>query len=221
MRLSRGTCILALAILTASRLGSQQLREDSYTWYVGATGGALFFETQSQERSSIPSTGFQALILARRAALQISIEESFGSNEASAFGSSSSPTGSYVVTFDRLRKYSAILTAFPVRGTVEPYLGVGWGILHTVNTEVEGLFASPEEAAAAHEEAVQRGSTGFWSLVGGLQGRLMSTVVLFGQYQVTSSPSGGNLLVGPSHGITFGLRVSLGGAKEGIRGGGY
>jgi hypothetical protein len=221
MRVSRGTSILVLSLLTASRLGGQQLRDDSYTWYVGATGGALFFETQSQGRAGIPSTGFQALILAKRAALQLSIEESFGSNEASAFGSSSAPTGSYAVTFDRLRKYSAMLMAFPIRAKVEPYLGVGWGILHTVNTQVEGFFTSPDEAAAAQADAVQRGSTGFGSLVGGVQGHLLPTLVLFGQYQVTSAPGGVNLLVGPSHGFTVGLRVSMGGAKEGIRGGGY
>ena len=43
----------------------------------------------------------------------------------------------------------------------------------------------------------------------------------FGQYQITTSPSAGHLLRGPSHTIGGGLRFSLGGSKEGVRGGGY
>jgi hypothetical protein len=107
------------------------------------------------------------------------------------------------------------------RSRLEPYLGFGFGILHTVGTEVGGFFTDPDDAAAANEEAVNRGSSGFGSLIGGLQYRLSPKLVVYGQYQVTSSPSAGSLLVGPTHTMVAGLRFGLGNAKEGVRGGGY
>ncbi len=213
---------LSLALLTASSLSAQQLREDSYRWYFGVQGGVTMFESQTQTRTSIPSAGAHALILAKRAGLQIGVEEAFGSDEASAFGDPGAPNGTRQVTFDRLRKYSATLMAFPLRqADVEPYLGVGFGILHTVNTQVLGFTTSTDEAVAAQEAARDLGSTGFGSFIGGLQARVSPGVVLFAQYQVTTSPAAGSLLIGPSHGITGGFRLSLGGAKEGIKGGGY
>ena len=222
MRVSQAALAAGITtLLCANAVAAQHLREDSFKWFFGVTGGALIFETQTQTHSGLPTTGIQALIMAKRAALQISIEESFGSNEMSAFGDPTAPNGSRDVSFDRIRKYSAILMAFPVRAKVEPYLGVGWGILHTVNTEVQGFFTSPFLGSLAEEEAKQRGSTGFGTLLGGVQGRITPSIVLFGQYQITTSPSSSSLLVGPSHSITAGLRFSLGSAKEGIQGGGY
>lgn len=222
MRVSPRALTLGLVLLTAAPLSAQQLREDSYSWYVGAQGGVLLFESQTQTRTSIPAGGAHALIVAKRAALQISIEEAFGSGEESAFGDPSAPNGTRPVTFDRLRKYSATLMAFPLRNSrVEPFLGLGFGILHTVNTQVQGFFTSPDDAALAQEDAKERGSSGFGSLVGGVQARVSPLFVVFAQYQIASSPSSGQLLVGPTHSIVGGFRISLGGSKEGIRGGGY
>jgi hypothetical protein len=222
MRVSRRTLAALLVVTSAAPLAGQQLRSDSYRWYVGAMAGVLLFESQTQTRSGIPSAGAHALIIAKRAALLLSVEEAFGSDEASAFGDATDPDGTRPVRFDRLRKYSATLMAFPLRNSeVEPYFGVGFGILHTVNTVVEDVFTSPFEAALAEDEAKQRGSTGFGSLVAGVQARVSPLVAVFAQWQITTSPADGKLLVGPSHGLAGGVRVSLGGAKEGIRGGGY
>jgi hypothetical protein len=66
-------------------------------------------------------------------------------------------------------------------GAAQPYLGVGYGILHVVNP-------TPGSSAAFQSDAVELGSFGFGSFVGGLQfqvGRFMA----FGQYQITTSPS--------------------------------
>lgn len=222
MRLSARTLMLTLTLSLAGSLQAQQLREDSYRWYVGPQGGILMFETQTQTRSSIPTTGIHMLVMAKRAALQLAIDEAFGSDEGSAFGDAGAPNGTRPVTFGRMRKYSATLMAFPLRRAgVEPFLGIGFGVLHTVNTQVQGVFTSPGEAAISQAAAKDLGSTGFGSLVLGVQGRLSPSMVLYGQYMITTSPAAGNLIVGPSHGLTAGLRFSLGGAKEGIQGGGY
>lgn len=224
MRVSSGPLAALLVLCLAEPLAAQELREDSFKWYVGAQGGVLLFESQTQNRTGIPMGGAHALILAKRAALQISVEEGFGSNEASAYGDPLDSDGQRRVSFDRLRKYSATLMAFPLRDhNVEPFFGVGFGILHTVNTAFPSTeaFTSPFEAALAEVEARERGSTGFGSIVVGVQGRVSPLIRLFAQWQVTTSPALGKLLVGPSHSLTGGFRVSLGSAKEGIRGGGY
>ena len=222
MRVSIGALALALATLGGvSALEGQQLREDSYRWYMGAQGGGLWFETQTQTSTMVPVGGLQALIVGKRGGLMLSWEEAFGSNEQSAFGDANAPNGTREVTFDRLRKYSATLMAFPLRSRFEPYLGVGFGILHTVGTEVTGFFTTPDEAAIATETARNKGSTGFGSFVGGVQYRISPIVTVYGHYQITTAPSSGNLLVGPSHTLIAGVRFGLGNAKEGIRGGGY
>lgn len=222
MRMSIGALSLAIATLAGGApLEAQQLREDSYTWYIAPQGGMLFFETQTQSSSGIPTFGVQAMIVGKRGGLMLSWEEGFGSDETSAFADPTATNNARDVTFDRLRKYSAILMAFPLRSRVEPYLGVGFGIMHTVGTDVGGVFTDPAAAGAAQEQATDLGSTGFGSLVGGLQFRISPKLVLYGQYQATTSPASGKLLVGPTHTIVGGIRLGLGSAKEGIQGGGY
>ena len=103
MRVSTGA-LITLSLFSAAALDAQQLREDSFKWYVGAQGGVLMFETQTQFSSSIPSAGMHALIIAKRAGLQLSIDEAFGSAEESAFGDVTAPQGARLVTFDRIRK---------------------------------------------------------------------------------------------------------------------
>lgn len=222
MRVYVRTLILLAALLGGNgALAAQQLREDSYRWYIGPQGGALLFQTQTQDYSAIPSAGLHILVMGKRAGLILSLDEAIGSEESSAFGDATAPNDQRDVTFDHLRKYTAALMAFPLRGRFEPFVGLGFGILHTTGTQVAGAFTDPDAAADALAEAKERGSTGFGSLLGGLQLRASKNLVIFGQYQVTTAPSDGSLLVGPSHGIIAGIRLGLGKAKEDIKGGGY
>ena len=222
MRVSPGALTLAFLTLAASgALEAQQLREDSYRWFIAPQGGIFLFETQTQSSTAIPVVGAQALIIGKRGGLIVEYDEALGSEETSAFGDSDAPNGVREVTFDRIRKYSATMMAYPLRSRLEPFIGVGFGIMHTVGTEVDATFTSPEEAAEVIDEAVDRGSTGFGSLVGGVQYRVSPRLVLYGQYQITTSPAAGKLLIGPTHTIVGGIRLGLGNAKEGVRGGGY
>jgi hypothetical protein len=104
---------------------------------------------------------------------------------------------------------------------LEPYLGVGFGLMHTVGTEITSSITTPEEAIAADSVLQVRTSTGFGAFVGGLQYGAGSSMVVYGQYQITTSPSSGNLLTGPTHAFLFGVRFLLGRAKDDIKGGGY
>lgn len=205
-------------------LEAQAPGNGEFQWYLGGQGGVMFFKTPTQGRSGIPTFGGQTLIVAKRTGLLLSFEEGIGSHETSAY---TDGNGVQSVTFNDIRKYTASLMAFPIRSAAQPYLGVGYGILHVVNP-------TPLSSAAFQSDAVELGSFGFGTFVGGVQfqlGRFMA----FGQYQITTSPSQktvttsdgttilatGRLLDGPTHTFSGGLRIGLGSAREGVRSGGY
>ena len=215
----------ALALcLGIAPLSAQLPGNGTFQWYLGGQGGAMFFKTPTQSRSAMPTFGGQALIVAKRTGLMLSFEEGVGSDETSSY---TDGNGVQNVTFNDIRKYSAVLMAFPFRSAAQPYIGVGYGLIHVVNP-------TPTNPAAFQSDANELGSSGFGTFVGGLQfqvGRLMA----FGQYQITTSPSThavsdgsgtvvavGRLLDGPTHTFTGGLRIGLGNAREGVRSaGGY
>ncbi|MCL6650166.1 MAG: hypothetical protein K6U89_17790 [Chloroflexi bacterium] len=204
-------------MVTSQLAVAQELRPDSHRWYVGFQTGGLLFETQTQSRSTIPFGGAHVLVMAKRTGLVLSVEEGFGKGERSAYADADEPSGARAVTFDRLRKYTATVLAFPLSGTVEPYAGLGFGILHTVNTEVQGFFTSPEDAGMATLLVKDLGSTGIGTVLGGAQYRASPNLVVFGHYQITTSPADGRLLRGPSHTVAFGIRLGLGRARDEVR----
>ncbi|HEX9895729.1 MAG TPA: hypothetical protein VGA78_17490 [Gemmatimonadales bacterium] len=238
MRVFIAALSVIVTLVSVGSLEAQQLRPDSYRWYFGVQGGALLAQTQTQDYKTFPSAGAHLMVVGKRGGVMLSFEESFGDQEGSAFafiyqqetedivdGQTVTDTvdvfAIHQAGFDRVRKYSASLMAFPIRAQLEPYLGVGFGLMHTVGTRVESTIPTPLEGFLADSVVRVRSSTGFGSFVGGLQYGAGGRVVVYGQYQITTSPAGGNLLTGPSHTFLFGLRFGLGRAKEDIKGGGY
>jgi hypothetical protein len=222
--------VLALC-LGAANLSAQQPGNGTFQWYVGGQGGILNFETSAQGRSTIPAGGAHLLITARRTGLLLSVENGFGSNEVGVYtmqvidsAGALVSQGTVGATFNDIRKYSAMLMAFPIKGPATPYFGIGVGIMHTGGHNPDDDFAK------------SMGSSGFGSLLGGLNFRV-SRFSAFGQYQVTTGPGTrqasqtfsdnsrivtfGSLLTGPTHTFSAGLRFSLGNAKERASGGGY
>ena len=214
------TAAMLAVLFNSSTLEAQTGGRNPFSWYLGGSGGVMLFETPTQERGGIPMAGGNMLITAKRTALLLSIEEGFGSDETTAYIDPSAPGGQRAVTFNDLRKYSAVLLAYPLKSAAQPFIGIGAGILHVVNPQPIGTFATPDEQANARSTALDLGSTGFASLVAGLQLQVGSFAI-YGMYQITTSPTRGKLLEGPTHSLSAGLRLSLGGAKEGITGGGY
>ncbi len=220
--LTRLLSLATLAVLMNATLARAQQVEHgigSNQWYIGAHGGVLIFETAAQERGGMPMAGGHLLVTVKRTGLLVSVDEGFGDNERSAYADTSAIGGTRGAAFNNIRKYSFILMAFPIKKPVTPFFGVGFGIIHAVNPQPLGPFGSPTDMENAAEETNRRGSSGFGSFVGGFQFRV-SRVAAFGQYQITSSPSR-KLLIGPTHSFAAGVRVGLGGAKEGITGGNY
>ena len=232
------TRILPLAaialVLGAAQLPAQQPGNTTFQWYIGGQGGIMDFGTAIQGRSQAPVGGVHLLVTTKRTGLLLSAEQMFGSNEQAGYTSAVlDSTGGLVsnnaigVNFDYLRKYSATLVAFPIKGPLTPFFGIGVGIIHA------GGFDAPDVAAKI------LGSSGFGSLVGGLNFKV-SRFSAFGQYQITTGPAPqidtftftqdgqtftvvneGNLFTGPTHTLTAGLRFGLGNARERPAGGGY
>lgn len=201
------TLLVALGAATLSAQSAVNERSDSWQWYVGPQVGVLFFETPTQGRGGIPVVGGHLLVMARNAGLTVSYEEAIGSDETSAIPDNSG--GAIDVTFNNIRRYSGILTIFPWSGSVQPYLGMGFGIQHVVNPNVEGVFDTPQDAALAQQEAQDRSGAGFISGMVGLQLRPSSRLVFYGNYHLVSS-AGDRLILGPTHTISAGIRIGLG-----------
>jgi hypothetical protein len=219
----RSIPVMALAVcLGAAQVSAQQPGNGDFQWYLGPQAGVMVFKTPAQGSSAIPIFGGQTLIVARRTGLLLSVEEAVGSDEQSSYAD---VNGTQTVTFNDIRKYSAVLMAFPVKAAAQPYLGAGFGLIHVVSPQVG--------AGAFQSDAAELGSSGFGTFLAGLQfqlGRFMA----YGQWQVTTSPSNdtvedatgtsvafGRLLDGPTHTFSGGLRIGLGGSRETPKSGGY
>lgn len=209
-----------LLLTSAAAQAQQQRWDDSFKWYIGAQAGVLGFKTPTQSQGWVPTVGGQLNIVAKRTGLLLSVDEAFGSNETSGYTDVNAANNVRDVSFSHLRKYSAILTGYPVRGKTQPYFGLGFGLLQVINPQPGGFFTSPAQANLARDLASNKSTDGFISFVTGIQFRVGRTVG-FGQYQLSSAPSAGRLIRGASHALVGGLRFSLGGAREGIKGGGY
>jgi hypothetical protein len=229
-KVTRSIPVVLALCLGATSLSAQQPGNGTFQWYVGGHGGVMNYGTVAG-RDNAPVGGAHLLVTARRTGLLLSVEQGFdadggGAYNLAEFDSLGTLVSSETVatTFRYIRKYSATLMAFPIKGPATPFFGIGVGILHTGGHSVDDNFTK------------SMGSHGFGTLIGGLNFRV-SHFSAFGQYQVTTGPNlrnhtvvfsnkssmvaTGALLSGPTHAFTAGLRFSLGNAKERASGGGY
>jgi len=226
------TFIVLAATLGAAPASAQGT--SAFQWYVGGHGGVMSFRTPTQGRTYLPMAGGQILITARRTGLLLSVDQAFGSGETTSSQFVVSDTsgvlssGTLSWTFEGIRKYSAILLAYPVRNrNIQPFIGVGGGILHTTAN-------SPGPLADGSVES-DLSSTGFGTAVAGLEFRA-GPFSAFGQYQITTKhgfkqtdavlqtgASGepimvrsdfGEWMTGANHSVSGGLRIGLGSAKD-------
>jgi hypothetical protein len=244
MRIVKQSLALAAlgSLLVSAGAAAQQGGTGAFKWYVGGHGGVTSFRTVADGRDLMPVAGGHLLITAKRTGLLLSVDQGFGSDHATqTFYQITDSTNNVVSsgtrnwTFDGIRRYSAILVAYPVRNpNIQPFVGIGGGIMHTTGN-------SPGPFADGSVES-ELSSTGFGTAIAGLEFRL-GPFSAFGQYQVTTkqgfkrldtvlqSDANGKTLfketdfgewtLGAFHVLTGGLRFSLGSAKEDARSGGY
>jgi len=215
MRLPSRSLLASLAVLaaSASQLNAQK-GTDSYKWYIGPEAGVMLFKTQNQSMTGAFAAGGHILITAKRTALMVSYDQAFRNNNVSSFSDASAPTGVRSTNFNNVGRLSFMLLAMPVQTHIQPFIGLGFGILRTVknNPDQTGL-TSADEVQAAKDAAGSAGSYGFGAATVGLQLRA-GGVAVFGQYQISTGPGSNKLLVGANHSIMGGIRLSLGSSKD-------
>lgn len=239
--LSIPVAVLALC-LGAAKLPAQQPGTSNFHWYVGGHGGVTSFRSPLTGREYLPVGGGHILITARRTGLLLSVDQGFGSDELAVTNfevrdslDNVAESGSEVWTFQGIRRYSATLLVYPVRiPNIQPYLGVGLGILHSTGN-------SPGPFADGNVESTLS-SAAFLSGTAGLEFRL-GPFSAFGQWQVATrhgqkeavnvlrrDQTGkvlmkridfGEWTLGAYHTLSAGLRFNLGNARERATGGGY
>jgi hypothetical protein len=204
--------IAAIAIAATLPGTAAAQRGDSYTWKLGINAGVMAFQTVGNLQTTvIPSAGAHFMVMARRGGLMVGVDEGIGTNEKATDN----------VLFNDLRRYQAVLMAFPVSGAVEPYFGGGVGIMQVVGPRVDHQqITDPVEQAAILADARERSASGFLTALVGVQGR-MGRVTIFAQYQAGTSPSDDKLLHGSTQTLLGGLRIGLGSARDGVAAGGY
>jgi hypothetical protein len=216
--LTRSLAALGLAALAGTTsLGAQDAAGGvgAFRFYLGGQAGALVFETAAQNSGGVPLVGGHALITAKRAALLLQVDAGLGNNELAAYSDPTELDGVRTVSFDRIMRYQAVLMAYPLKSHVQPFVGLGFGIMTLHSTEIEGTFVDAAAEAEAEEIVEELGSTGFASFTAGLEFRV-GRLNAFGQYLVTTAPADGRLIVGATHTLAGGLRFSIGKANEGF-----
>ena len=139
--LTRALATLGLAALAgATSLSAQSAGVGAYRFYVGASGGAMNFETEEQTRGTIPMFGANALITADRVALLVAADFGLGSSEAASCPMHRPRWHPSPVTFDDINRYYFMLMAYPLRSHIQPFIGIGWGIQTLSNLQVQGTF---------------------------------------------------------------------------------
>ncbi len=203
MTLFRPVAAISALVLAVTLPGAAMAqRSDAYTWKLGLDAGIMTFQTRSQDTKVIPSAGAHILVMVRRGGLQFGFDEGIGSNEK---------TSSNLVLFNDIRRYQAVLLAFPKAGKLEPYFGAGGGILQVVGPRVDPVVTDPSQRATLLSAAEDASASAFATILGGLQGR-WGRMTAFVQYQATTSPSDDKLLKGATQSLLGGIRIGLGSA---------
>jgi len=202
--------IFAAVFAATITSAAQAQRNDSFTWKLGLNAGIMAYQTQSQGTTVVPTGGAHLLIMAHRGGVIFGVDEGIGTNEHATSA----------VLFNDVRRYQAALMAFPVAGPVEPYFGVGTGILQVVGPRVDPLqYPDPAQRQSILDDAHDRTTSGFLTFIAGVQGR-WNRFTVFGQYQVATAPGDDKLLKGANQTLVGGLRIGLGSAREGVTAGG-
>ena len=164
MRIVKQSLALALlgSLLVSAAAAAQQGGTGAFKWYVGGHGGVTSFRTAPDGRDLMPVAGGHLLVTAKRTGLLLSVDQGFGSDHnAQTFyqivDSTNSVASSGVRnwTFSGIRRYSAILVAYPVRNpNIQPFVGIGGGIMHTTgNSRARSRTAASRASSAARASA--------------------------------------------------------------------
>lgn len=222
----------ALAVLVPATSHAQESRPFIDSWYWGAKAGMMTFWTPLVNHAAAPLGGIEWLITKRRAALYLSGEQAFFTensvftvynrdpDDPSSYNADTLgviPVGEGIVKMHNMRRFSAMLLAFPFeRNGLRPYAGVGFSLNAIRGAAITDLVVSPPAgvpccAVLSSLHATQTSTSAVF--MGGVQGQVGRAVV-FGQGQII--PANRRFLFTPHSTFVLegGVRYNVGSARE-------
>lgn len=184
-------------------------------WFWGAQVGLHRFRTP--EASASWETGITIgahwLITGRRMGLQVSYDQILYDDALSIISDPTSGTGTRTVQFDNGRYIQAHLLAMPLKGAIQPLLGVGLTIHNITDASVQGTFATPEDQLFSQGLAQDAASRAFFNMLGGVQMMLGGRAAVYATWEFI--PATDNFLLSDEqHTFSGGIRYSIGSRKE-------
>lgn len=222
MKSTSRLALFALVAIALVRPAAGQVPEDrSHRWYWGATAGGFAYKTNDQSYVIDPMIGVHWLITGKRTALYVGAEQAFLLTQARATVVDQSTGSAHDVTFDQVRRLFIGLMAFPLQQHIEPFAGVGVGLITIQNPTADcsgatltAVCSTPADAANAEALAQSAGSKAIGWAIGGVQINV-GKLAVFGQYMVNSAANN-FLLSGATHTFSGGVRYSFGSSKEDV-----
>lgn len=232
MRMLSRSIALGLAAATLLSAPAWAQGSQKYTFYIGGEGGVISIKgtDAAGKRDMMGAAGAHILVTGDRTAFLVEVDQSFGTNKTGQFtsytvdslGATIAGPSTPTVTYTGVRRYTFAVLLYPIQHSIlQPYLGIGAGILHTTGNS--------GGAPATSQITAKLGTQGFLTAIGGLEFRVAG-LSAFGQVQVTSAPAiryvntkftnqsveydQGSLFQEPSYSLMAGLRFSLGSARS-------
>jgi opacity protein-like surface antigen len=186
-------------------------------WFWGAQVGMHRFRTPEASASWETGVTFGAhwLITGRRMGLQMSYDQILYDDALSVIQDPTSGTGTRTVQFDNGRYIQAHLLAMPLKGAIQPLLGVGLTIHNITDASVQGTFATPEDQAYSQSLAQEAASRAFFNILGGVQMMMGTRMALYATYEFIPATSD-FLLSDEQHTFSGGIRYTFGSRKEDV-----
>lgn len=213
-RLFGFTLLLAAPVAANAQQATSSRTQFENSWFWGAKAGMSSFDPSGGGRVSASSIGAEWMITRSRAALYLSVDQSFFDATAGVFDATSQGSVRPVDVSD-WRRYGVGLFAFPVTwGSIRPYAGIGLTINVLQNADPRGTFASAASQTAVFDRVEEQTSKVSATFTTGAQLQI-GRAALFGQ--ASAMPTRNNFLIsGSSHTFVIegGLRFNLANAIE-------
>ena len=208
MRVHRLLLGAVLVTIAAARpLSAQAIQDWQYRWYWGVRGGVLSYSLPSFGRQFTGVGGAEWLITARRVALHIGYDQSFGG--ATDSFAISGLSGTEEVTFDGIRQIQIDVVAIIGDKNFQPYVGGGFVIETLTNAHSTQTNAS----TTVQDAIASAASGGFLHLMAGAQYRFSRKAAIFGNFGYTTQGRD-FLLAGSAMTFQGGIRYAFLGSKE-------
>ncbi len=211
----QGAAWVGMVLVAGVAVPAAAQRSDSFTWKLGIDAGIMTFETQTQPTKVVPTAGAHILVMGHRGGLMFGVDEGIGTNQ--------NTIPAKLILFNDVRRYQAVLMAFPISGNDRTVLRRRRR--HHAGRRPAGRPAAgitdPTEHAALLSNAQQESASAFATFVGGVQGRVGTHDAVRRSTRPPRRPATTTCSGARPRRCSPGSALNLGSAREGVKAGGY